>query len=193
LGPLLTEAAKFTIGSFDFQFRYREAFEHYADYSAYDVSYDGVTQTFLLVLVDTAVDCSPRAFLNFVEFIWHNIETFAFIKYAIVCTLLETTKMLFLRHYRADSDSWRTFNLCAACCRDCTPSIQRFVNKCTFPLSYSNYPNSCKCNLCLRQPPTLRDLASHSVFHLTFNFSVPTYRMNVVSSFSPRRQLTSCS
>ena len=150
LGPLLTEAAKFTIGSFDFQFRYREAFEHYADYSAYDVSYDGVTLTFLLVLVDTAVDCSPRASLNFVEFIWHNIETFAFIKYAIVCTLLETPKILFLRHYRAASDSWRTFNLCAACCRDCTPSIQRFVNKCTFPLSYSNYPNSYKCNLCLR-------------------------------------------
>jgi len=130
-----------------------------------------VTLTFLLVLVDTAVDCSPRASLNFVEFIWDNIKTFAFIKYAIVCTPLETPKILFLRHYRASSDSWRTFNLCAACCTDCTPSIQRFVNKCTFPRSYSNYPNSCKCNLCLRQPSTLRDLASHSVFHLTFNLS----------------------
>ena len=69
---------------------------------------------------------------------------------------------MFLLHYRATGDGWRTFNLCAECCRDCTPSIQRFVNKCT-------YQNSCKCNLCLRQPPTLRDLASHSVFHLTFN------------------------
>ena len=74
------------MGSFDFQFRSREAFEHYVDYSAYDISYESVTLNFLLVLVDTAVDCSPRAFLNFVEFIWHNIETFAFIKYAIVCT-----------------------------------------------------------------------------------------------------------
>ena len=70
---------------------------------------------------------------------------------------------MFLLHYRATGDGWRTFNLCAECCRDCTPSIQRFVNKCT-------YQNSCKCNLCLRQPPTLRDLASHSVFHLNFNF-----------------------
>jgi len=41
----------------------------------------------------------------------------------------------------------------------------------TFPHSYSTYQNSCKCNLCLRQPPTLRDLASHSVFHYTFNLS----------------------
>ena len=45
------------------------------------------------------------------------------------------------------------------------------MNNCTFPRSYSNYPNSCKCILCLRQPPTLRDLATHSFFHLTFNLS----------------------
>jgi hypothetical protein len=68
-----------------------------------------VTLTFLLVLVDTAVDCSPRASLNFVEFIWVNIKTFAFIKYAIVCTPLETRKILFLRHYRGASDGWCTF------------------------------------------------------------------------------------
>jgi len=54
-----------------------------------------VTLTFLLVLVDTAIDCSPRASLNFVEFIWHNIKTFAFIKYAIACTPLETPKFCF--------------------------------------------------------------------------------------------------
>jgi len=110
LEPLLKKAAKFTIGSFDFQFRSREVFDSYADYSAYDVSYEGVTLTFLLALVN----CSPRASLNFVEFIWDNIMTFAFIKYAIVCTPLETPKILFLRHYRAPSDGCKTFNLCAA-------------------------------------------------------------------------------
>ena len=65
---------------------------------------------------------------------------------------LETPKILFLRHYRSASDGWKTCNLCAACCRDCTPSIQSFLNKCTFPRSYSNYPNICKFNLCLRKP-----------------------------------------
>ena len=49
--------------------------------------------------------------------------------------------------------------------------MQRFVNNCNFPRSYSSSPNSNKCNLCLRQPPTLRDLDTHSVFHLTFNLS----------------------
>ena len=169
--PHLKKAAKFTIVSFNFQFGFQGAFERYADYSAYDVSYEGVTLNFLLVLVVAAVDCSPRASLNFVKFIWDNIKTFAFIKYAIVCIPLETPNTLFLRHYRVSSDGWRTFNLCGACCMDCTSSIQRFVNKCTFPRPYSSFTNSCKCNLCLRQPHTLRDLATHSVFHLTFNLS----------------------
>jgi hypothetical protein len=37
-----------------------------------------------LVLVEATVDCGPRVCLNFVDFIWDNIKTFAFIKYAIV-------------------------------------------------------------------------------------------------------------
>ena len=90
-----------TIGFFSFQFRSRGAFECYADFSANDISYEGVALTFHLVLVDATVDCSPRASLNFVQFIWNNIKTFAFIKYAIVCVPLETPKILFLRHYRA--------------------------------------------------------------------------------------------
>ena len=132
---------------------------------------EGEILTFHLVLVDAAVNCSPRASLNFVEFTWDNIKTFAFIKYAIVCIPLETPKILFLRNYRAANDRWRTFNLCAACCSDSMPTIHQFVNNCAFPPSYFNYPNSCKCNICLRQPPTLRDFASHFVFHLTFNLS----------------------
>ena len=91
----------------DIQFSSHEAIQHYADYSAYDVSYDDVALNFLLGLVDTAIVCSPRASLNFVEFIWHNIKIFAFIKYAIFCTPLETLKILFLCHIRAASNGWR--------------------------------------------------------------------------------------
>jgi hypothetical protein len=137
LGPLLQKATELTIGSFNFQFRSRGAFERCADFSAYDISCEGVTLTFHLVLVDATVDCGPRACLNFVVFIWNNIKTFAFIKYAIVCIPLETPKILFLRHYCVASDGWRTYNLCAACCRDSMPSIGQFVNNCIFSHSYS--------------------------------------------------------
>jgi len=33
------------------------------------------------------------------------------------------------------------------------------------------FERSCRLNLCLRQPPTLRGLASYTVFHFTFHFN----------------------
>jgi len=103
-------------------------------FSAYDISYEGVTLTFHLVLVEPTVDCAHRACIIFMEFICDNIKTFAFIKYAIVCVPLDTHKILFLRHYRSASDGWRTYKLCAACCRDWSPSVRQFINNCTFSL-----------------------------------------------------------
>jgi len=49
-------------------------------------------------------------------------------------------------------------------------------------LSASNHPflptctaySSCKCNVCVRQPPSLRSLASYTVFHITANISETT-------------------
>ena len=69
LRPLLQKVTEFTIGSFDFRFRSRWAFERYADFSAYGISYEGVTLTFHLVLVDTTLGCVPRACINLVDFI----------------------------------------------------------------------------------------------------------------------------
>ena len=79
LGPLIQKATEFTIGSFEFRFISHGTFERYADFSAYYISYEGVTLTFHLVLVDATMDCGPRACINFVDFIWENIKTFAFI------------------------------------------------------------------------------------------------------------------
>ena len=57
---------------------------------------------------------------------------------------------------------------------------------------------SCRCNVCLRQPPTLRGSASYTVFHLTFNVNQFTlngmtqheqYKHVVRSSLVPNRRL----
>ena len=48
------------------------------------------------------------------------------------------------------------------------PAFHKQLN---FRHSYSTYQNTCKCNLCSRQSPTLRDLASHSFFNHTFELS----------------------
>ena len=42
-GPSSKIPTDFTIGSFKFLFRFRGAFERYADFSAYDISYESLT------------------------------------------------------------------------------------------------------------------------------------------------------
>ena len=84
--------------------------------------------------------------------------------YAIICIPLDTPTVSYLHHHRTVSDGWRTDGLCDESFEDIRLKLQPFVSNFT-------YQHSCGCNLCLRQPPTLRDLASYKVFHLGFNLS----------------------
>jgi len=84
--------------------------------------------------------------------------------YAIVCVPLDTHTVLYLNHHRSASKGWTSDNLCDVCLEEFRLILQPFVDNCT-------YGSSCKFKVCLRQPPSLRSLASHTVFHLTFNLS----------------------
>jgi len=84
--------------------------------------------------------------------------------YAILCIPLDTCTVLYLHHNRTVSDGWRIDNLCDECSEEFRLILQPFVYNCT-------YKRSCGFNVCLRQTPTLRGLASHTVFQLTFNLS----------------------
>jgi len=55
-------------------------------------------------------------------------------------------------------------SLCDGCSEDIRLTIEPIVGNCTSD-------RSCGCNVCLRRPPSLRNLASHTVFLLTFNLS----------------------
>ena len=119
-----------------------------------------------------------------------SIKTFAFLKYAIVCVPLEKPKILFVRHYRAGSDRWRTYNLCAACCRDYTPSIRQFVNICTVPIL--TLPTQILANLISIYVNHLLSMIWLHIClpsHFQFNW-VPTYRPNAVSPVYSRGYLT---
>jgi hypothetical protein len=69
-----------------------------------------------------------------------------------------------LQHYRWTSEIWKTNNLCEDCFDDYKTTFRKFVENCSFS-------KSCKCNVCLCQALTLRNLTSLSVFHLSFNLS----------------------
>ena len=50
---------------------------------------------------------------------------------------------------------------CDSCATYSTRRVQNYISGCT-------KTDDCRCNVCLRQPPTLKNLASHSVFNILF-------------------------
>ena len=84
--------------------------------------------------------------------------------YGIVCVPFDSPKVLYLRHYTATSGGWTQTSLCLPCFTAFRPNTRAFLPACTGP-------SSCRCHVCLRQPPTLRSIASNTVFHMTYNMS----------------------
>jgi hypothetical protein len=64
--------------------------------------------------------------------------------------------MLFLKYYRATSDGWKDTANCDMCVKVHQQQVQ--------PYSHCTQPNQCSCTICIRQPPFLHDIASHTPF-----------------------------
>jgi len=90
--------------------------------------------------------------------------TFGVKIYPIVCLPLNTPSVQFLQYHRAASEGWESSILCDEFSEEIQRVLQQFVGNCSSD-------RSCRCNVCLRQPQSLRNLASHTVFHYTFNLS----------------------
>jgi hypothetical protein len=71
-------------------------------------------------------------------------------------------RVLYLKHHRAASDGRTIHWLCYRCRNDYKNNIRNLFNKC-------NLSDKGTCKLCLRHPPSLRGLASRTIFHFTYN------------------------
>jgi hypothetical protein len=74
--------------------------------------------------------------------------------YAIVAITFGTPRIVCMKHH------W-THSLCDMCCNKYKGILSASIDDCNFSVS-------CKCKICLRQPPSLRGLASHTVFHFIY-------------------------
>ena len=81
-----------------------------------------------------------------------------------MCVPLDSPRVLYLRHHGALSSGWTQSSLCKRCARYYQSQTAHFLPMCTAS-------SSCKCHVCLRQPPSLRGLASYTVFPITANIS----------------------
>ena len=149
LDNICRKADTFAIGPFQFYLTYWEEYEAFPDYTNYDIMFEDVTFCFSIAIVDVSTSCGSKSSFNLTEFIWYYLCEFGFKMHAIVCVPLDTPTVLHLIHHRAASDGWNSDSLCHGCSEDLRLTILPFVGNCTGE-------RSCGCNVCLRQPPSLR-------------------------------------
>jgi len=108
--------------------------------------------------IDTSARCGPPSNLNLVNFIWEHAERLSIVKYAILLFPNDCLHppLMFLKYYRAKSDGWTDIDGCQPCIEHYQGVIR--------PFSTCVLPEICNCNICMRQPPSLRDSASHILF-----------------------------
>jgi hypothetical protein len=108
--------------------------------------------------IDSSTPCGPSSNLNFMHFVWEHSERLSFAKYAILLfpSNCRHPPLMFFKYYRANSDGWTDIEGCGLCIEKYQRSIRSY-NDCM-------RPSTCQCNICTRQPPSLRDSASHILF-----------------------------
>ena len=131
--------------------------------------------------VPSRTDCNYRSNVDFVHFMWDAYERYSMKKFAITIlpadnaltplrlneTSLSDTKLLCLQHYRAASDGWRDeFN-----CDNCVAEFRSDM----FHLCDCRMISDCDCNVCRRQPPSLRNICSSIVFRKDSSFRLTPY------------------
>jgi hypothetical protein len=90
-------------------------------------------------------------------------------------TLDRNSRLLRLRHYRAASDGWTFTCGCGSCSASFQDGVRHLVG-CVAPAE------PCSCNVCRRQPPSLLDMASRTIFTQIYNVDRFRLRRDVTYS-----------
>ena len=159
LDPLLrrngSRGENFTIGSFEFSLREED------DYRKYVITRNDVSFPFQILTIHTSKECGAYSNRNLVEFIWDYLALLWCRMYAIVAINFGTPRILCMKHHWTESGGWMTHSLCDMWCN-------KYKGKLSASIDDFNFSVSCKYKLCLLQPPSLRGLASHTVFHFIY-------------------------
>jgi hypothetical protein len=102
--------------------------------------------------------------LNLVHYFWEECELIPLTRYSVVLLVIDipVSTIFFLKHHRIESDGWTSRLVCSACILRTKRRMQGYVVGC-------DTTAACKCLMCLKQPATLKSIASHSVFRVLFN------------------------
>jgi hypothetical protein len=148
------------------EFTFKDCTFHLVEYNlqedkfVYVVSRGDFILLFFFYGIDASQPCGPSSNLDFVHFCWRHTIRISLNKYAptLFCpTSNSEPTMLCLKYYRATADGWKDTSNCDSCFEQ----NQQLVR----PYSYCKLPDECSCTICNRQPPSLHDIASHTLFN----------------------------
>jgi hypothetical protein len=146
----------FTVDAFDYELTY---IDDVYDILMY-VRFLDMNVEFSSYGIDS-LNCGPDSNIDFIHFAWLTFERYNF-RNCVVALIpsddnSEPPMMRYLRDYRANSEGWRDFGNCADCVTVYRDYMRPFSN-CRAPAAL------CSCNICNRQPLSLRDSAFHTIF-----------------------------
>ena len=116
--------------------------------------------------IDSEVECGTQSNVDFIQFVWRHCEAmYTFRKHA--STVLSdrdgfVQRLLCLRQYDVPSAGWFFASGCPTCMGLARAQF-RLLTGCLAP------DEACDCTICMRQPPSLRDLAFYSYYTLVLN------------------------
>ena len=102
----------------DFIFTLLDSDDAPVDLFHYTVLYGDVTLQESISGIDSNKQCGPQSNIDQVYFVWENFLRFSYKKYAIALSIRGSAsrpKLMFLKHYRVESDGWRDKGHCAPC------------------------------------------------------------------------------
>jgi hypothetical protein len=137
----------FSVGSFRFILSNvcSEGFNYAGKYN------DMVTEILIFPVINL-IECGPRSNLNFVYHLWKWCSFVPCRKYSIVLLPTDIPRIFYLKNFTAESDGWTCDLFCDKCISVYKINLQKYSFGCT-------KADNCKCNLCLRQPPSLKETA----------------------------------
>jgi hypothetical protein len=139
----------------------------------------------IIPVVSSARVVGPLSNLDFAHLIWTYTEEFNFFRRAIIAFPIHgRVRILYVQHHRASSDGWFTTDLCVTCAREVRVVIRQTFGCSALP--------ACRCVICVRQPPTLKAMAAHVVFHMVYILEVPGRTDDELQRLSLRLRVGGC-
>jgi hypothetical protein len=134
-----------------------------------------MTFEILILPTDFLTNCGHLSNLDLINYFWENHSYISCTKYAIVSVPGNLNpNILYLKDFRAESDGWTSKSVCDHFISYHKKQLQTYTFSCEMS-------EKCRCNVCLRQPPSLKGTALN--FIVKFCFDIQQFELTADTTY----------